>query len=403
MIDLQSGGFRSHGLGNPHRNAISSCQLKKIYQLVVTAVGGHVPLWLDTLCVPVSGHHRQYRKLALFKMRETYANATVVLVLDACLQKVGEEIYERRLQIVCSEWMRRLWTLQEALLPKPEKLLIQFRRNAVPLSSLVDESVKEGLSEIWHNLEVQTVQLLRKQFPKAAADENHLLVLVRSLQRRSTTKAEDEPICLATLMDVALEQFSGRPSMAQILGVLENVPQGLLFIPGPRTPTLGFRWAPLSFLNQRPSQLGQSRVALKEDALPTTLTPRGIKIVKPSISLQHGFNFSKDFVGFAKFAIKTKSGVEYGIRANTDLDDSCGQLRPRNLSSAAVIFERSEFSHNDSAIHAVLVSDVKEEGGEMHCHYEVAVVLSWLTERFGCESTDFLKGDYEGPKTWYVD
>ena len=214
MADLDYGGFRSHGLGNPHQNAIPSCQLKKIYQLVVTAVGAQVALWLDTLCVPVSAHYRQYRKLALFKMRETYANATEVLVLDACLQEVGESIYERRLQIVCSGWMRRLWTLQEALLPKPENLLIQFRYNAVPLSSLVDESIEEGLSTIWHNLEVQSVQLLRKQFPKAAADEDHLLVLVRSLQRRSTTKAEDEPICLATLMDVPLEQFNSRPSMA---------------------------------------------------------------------------------------------------------------------------------------------------------------------------------------------
>ena len=270
--------------------------MRKIYQLVVTAVGGRVAFWLDTLCVPMSAQYRQYPKLALFKMRETYTNATEVLVLDACLQEVGESVYERRLQIVCSEWMRRLWTLQEALLPKPENLLIQFRHNAIPLSSLVDESIEEGLSAIWHNLEVQSAQLLRKQSPRAAGDEDHLLVLVRSLQRRSTTKAEDESICLATLMDVPLEQFDSRPSMAQIIGTLETVPQGVLFIPGPRMTTPGFRWAPLSFLNQPSSQIGQSQADLKEDAIPSTIAPWGILIVKPSIFLQSGFTFSREFI-----------------------------------------------------------------------------------------------------------
>ena len=404
LIDLDHRGFRSHGLGNPHQNAIPTCQLKKIYQFVVTAVGAQVALWLDTLCVPVSARYRQYRKVALFKMRETYANATQVLVLDACLQEVGDSIHERRLQIVCSEWMRRLWTLQEALLPKPENLLIQFRHNAVPLSSLVDESMEEGLSEIWHSVEVQSVQLLRRQFPKTATDEDHLLVLARSLQRRSTTKAEDEPICLATLMDVPLEQFNNRPSMAQIIGILQIVPQGILFIPGPRMTTPGFRWAPLSFLSQRSSQISHSQANRKEDAMPSTITPRGILVVKPSIFLQNGFTFSRAFIEFAKVAIRTNSGVEYGIRASTDLDASCSQLRPRYLSSAAVIFQRRDFPPSElDAMHAVLVSDVKEEGGQMYCHYEIDVIVSWVTEFFGCDPTEFLQGKYEGPKTWCID
>ena len=110
MTDKRLCGFRSYGLGNPHRNAIPSCQLKRIHQLITSAAGAQIPFWLDTLCVPVSTYHRQYRKLSLFKMRVTYANATAVLVPDACLQEVGEVVYERRLQVVCSEWMRRLWT-----------------------------------------------------------------------------------------------------------------------------------------------------------------------------------------------------------------------------------------------------------------------------------------------------
>ena len=85
------------------------------------------------------------------------------------------------------------------------------------------------------------------------------------------------------------------------------------------------------------------------------------------------------------------------------MDESRSQLRPRHLGSAAVIFERKERSSSQLAIHTVLVSDVKEEGGRMYCHYEVAVTLSRVTEHFGCESTDFLQGTHEGPKTWCMD
>ena len=201
--------------------------------------------------------------------------------------------------------------------------MIQFKHNAVPLSSLVDEDIREGLSEIWHNFEVQTVQLLRRQFPKAAADEHQLLVLVGSLQHRTTTKADDEPICLTTLMNIPLEQFGGRPSMDHILGVLEIVPQGLIFIAGPRMTTRGFRWAPRSFLTQRSGQITGSLEAIQENAMPSTLIDRGIKICNPSIILQQGFTVSEKFNNFAKSTIGIGSGAGNGIRASVDLDNSC--------------------------------------------------------------------------------
>lgn len=246
-------------------------------------------------------------------MRETYANAKIVLVLDAFLQEVGKGIYERRLQVICSEWMRRLWTLQEALLSKPENLLIQFRHHAVSLARLVDENIQEGLSEIRHNFEVQTVQLLSKYFPTSAPDEHNLLVLVRGLQRRSTTKAEDELICRATLTDVSLEQFRSQPSMAQILKILTTVPQGLIFIPGPRMTPRVFRWAPRSLLNQVSSRIGQPQAALEADAMPSTLTDRGTQIFKPPMTFQHGFTVSEKFIKFTKSAIWTSSCAVYGI------------------------------------------------------------------------------------------
>ena len=169
----------------------------------------------DALYIPVSAF--------LFLQNERNScKSTNGLVLDACLRLVGESTFKRQLQAVHSEWLRRSWVLQETVLLKPENLLIQLRRTIIPLSSLIDEVIDQELSQVWHNLEVQTVHLLSKQFPKSAPENFQLLVLINTLQRHSTTKTEDEAICLATLMDVSLEQFKSPPSMDQVLGGFKN-------------------------------------------------------------------------------------------------------------------------------------------------------------------------------------
>ena len=76
-----------------------------------------MPFWLDTLCVP-----RQYpeRDLAITAMRETYACADKVLVLDTVLSQVSKsaDTVEILMSIRSSSWVRRLWTFHEAGLAK---------------------------------------------------------------------------------------------------------------------------------------------------------------------------------------------------------------------------------------------------------------------------------------------
>ena len=308
----------------------------------------------------------------------------------------------------------RLWTLQEALLPEAENLLFQFKDGAVPLSDLItDSSLAKsfkpignkiflgGMSEIWHNLEMQTIEILRKHFPKSATDENQLLVLIRTLQRRTTTKIEDEPICLATLTNTPLEQFDNRPTLAQVLEAIDAIPENLVFIPGPRMTNPGFCWAPQSFLRQRSSQLGQSKAATEENNILGKLTKRGFGISKPSIVFQQGFDFNNDFITFAALMIQTQESQIYKIRASTFLDDSSPQLHPRYLSTAAVIFERKELKPG-GFIHAVLVGEISEDGDVRYCHYEVALALSRPIEPVDSNAT-FIQGDYHGPQTWFID
>jgi hypothetical protein len=83
---------------------------------------------MDTLCVPRSPS--EVYKEAINKMRDVYANAERVLVLDSELMaSTAECSYEEiNMRILCSTWIRRLWTIQEAVLAK--KLVFQFKERA---------------------------------------------------------------------------------------------------------------------------------------------------------------------------------------------------------------------------------------------------------------------------------
>jgi hypothetical protein len=77
-----------------------------------------------------------------------------------------------------------------------------------------------------------------------------MLAMMQNLQRRRTTKREDEPICIATLMNIDLTRFEGTPSMEDIYRALYRLPRNLIFAPSPRLNTPGVRWTPSTFLEQ---------------------------------------------------------------------------------------------------------------------------------------------------------
>lgn len=129
----------SDGLGNVANNSLPHCQLYRLQSFVsqiefkyprdagwkkqtITAPVGKILsarlvqnpgyFWIDTLCIPLE---LRYRKLAIARMRLTYAAARWVLVLDSELLAVTTEgltIRELSLRMVRSGHMRRVWTLQ---------------------------------------------------------------------------------------------------------------------------------------------------------------------------------------------------------------------------------------------------------------------------------------------------
>ena len=103
------------GLGNASRNSIYSCQLGRIQHYVnnlFTNDDGPIPFWLDTICVP---KERESRRQAILDMKDVYAGATKVLVLDKLLftTPIETSVHEKLMRITASVWTTRLWTLHE--------------------------------------------------------------------------------------------------------------------------------------------------------------------------------------------------------------------------------------------------------------------------------------------------
>ena len=126
----------SQGLGNRHNNAIYLCQLQRLQRYanrLVPPAHRPVPMWIDTICVPLEADARME---AIKTMDAVYQNALAVLVVDqtlidfdlaSAIEKCkktdggaqsgpkGWQI-ETLLRIKASPWAQRLWTYNEAFL-----------------------------------------------------------------------------------------------------------------------------------------------------------------------------------------------------------------------------------------------------------------------------------------------
>lgn len=219
----------SGGLGNPHANMVAACQLRRLFEIcgqtlrdsrpfqfltdrLLSESQRKVHFWLDTICIPVGNENQAAKKISIARMSQIYSAATRVLVLDVDLQKMtsknldAEEILSL---IVCSSWMYRCWTLQEASLSQPRTCCFQFADKTVSRREL--------------SITTKTLSFLRDRNPRLSNrwSLKELAQLLRDLEnvsfrrrsvRRTIWSFKDEATLQAHSFAATWNNFLGRAS-----------------------------------------------------------------------------------------------------------------------------------------------------------------------------------------------
>ncbi len=280
------------------------------------------PIWLDTLCCPVS---LDEKKLALTKMRQVYEDASSVLVLDVALQSYSTTSMDPLAilaRIFTSRWLNRVWTLQEGALAK--QLWFQFADKALSLVEL-----KATMEAIWpNNLQQKIIffdiryeiDRIEQFFQTKGYDGTgpNLRTLDEALLHRGITDPSDEPLCIGTLMNLPpqpilapaegtvktlnLNDDIGKDERHELRLHLRDVrmrvvwkllaeklkvlPAQIIFFEESRLSARGFRWAPQSLLAAQHVYLSPTLRKLRwDDQRPGILTNNGLKVSYPGYRL----------------------------------------------------------------------------------------------------------------------
>ena len=248
----------AHGIGNPKANALPSCQISRLYHLCLQRPYRfrnslrQVAFWIDTLCIPVDSTFKEYRKLAITRLAGVFREAKRVLVLDAGLQNSSKECSRLELatRMLCAGWMKRLWTFQEAVMadttPNCSKIDVQFSEGCLEFNSLMGNNLRS----LYHT--ESAVNALYSSFPQFQSKDKMFGFLARALEYRTTSKIEDEALCLASILGIDTKPIANASTAEQRVRtmyiLMEQVPNSILFHRSTRLDLQGFRWAPATLL-----------------------------------------------------------------------------------------------------------------------------------------------------------
>jgi hypothetical protein len=246
----------------------------------------------------------KYRKLAIKAMSRVYREAKFVIVLDTSLLQVPSTLdpVEISMRMAITTWTHRLWTYQEASLA--DTLLFQFQDGLIEISDLrrrylakrrqmivgifpsrpaLQDTILDwpSVDIIWHGgIRAMKEISFATAYQDAAGEHNKLSLLNKALAVRSTTKAEDEAICLTSILgkDVGkvLDTVKGE-GMKFLLTSLKTVPGGIIFCNRPRYEEKGQRWIPKSLLRDPIAN------TINMDETPANITPSGLVLAYPGI------------------------------------------------------------------------------------------------------------------------
>ncbi|KAI0098567.1 hypothetical protein GGR51DRAFT_552549 [Nemania sp. FL0031] len=263
----------SHVCKQPVSNALPSCQIRRLYNLAcalrsvfnLDERSPNVAIWIDTLCIPVAPELKQ--EPCRFESRKAPA-------------------LELGIRILCSGWLKRLWTLQEASLANDIQgasvLYSQMADSPAywnrlsrylqyepsyhepypPRPSAAAVSIIETTADILYEMHLMAAMEGRIPSVREIANprfDTRFQRVMHAVQNRCTSKAEDEPVYLASLLGLKLQLILNvkdvEDRMIEFYKLLHELPVAILFsefgAPDFLTKNLTtppYRWAPRSFL-----------------------------------------------------------------------------------------------------------------------------------------------------------
>ena len=285
------------GFGNQKTNTMNKCVLdmfrstftdvkkENVYQQELGNVQTPENFWIDTLAIPIGENCGNQRKKAMKSMHEIYRNAKYTVVLDYGLMNVdkGEGYTQPAMRITLSNWMTRLWTLQEAFLSK--NLYFKFHDQVYSMDRLErlfqneDEPLHSTLASLcrtyYHGILEKESRNMHgpDSVPEELVTAPRFVATVwKAVQWRTTAHRQHETLSLATLFNVDTDAFADTSDtvkmkefskeelnerMQKLLDFLAArnpcaIPPGIIFVPGPRLCKQGYRWAPESWLSGHP-------------------------------------------------------------------------------------------------------------------------------------------------------
>lgn len=290
------------GMGNPNANSLPECQLARLSDIVdsMDDDGQRAMIWLDTFCCPVDS---DAKKLALSRMRRTYFDTRKVLVLDSslsCYNSQDLQPAEINARILTSPWMRRLWCLQEGALARGVGLWVYFKDGPVHIPVLwrrlyVLSTQDLRYRRLLHDMFEDTLPMsLDSYYSSTPKRTPNLALLDRALSYRNTTVPSDEPLCIATLMDLNVDSIlplCGEERMATVWDLIAEkneggLPSRMVFLEGPKLEKKGYHWAPSTLLPSSKRLYSFQTRVLGWNATPRgTLTPEGLLAPYPGLRL----------------------------------------------------------------------------------------------------------------------
>ncbi|KAK2048731.1 hypothetical protein LZ31DRAFT_550104 [Colletotrichum somersetense] len=250
----------SDGLGNTTANEIPICQFERLSKMVQEAWGNSkICFWLDTLCFPYpTSPAKEAYQQALEKMRTTYEQAELVLVLDSYLlgtqyDPSATDNHELALRVLCSEWNARLWTYQEGQLAK--RLKFVFGSTAVETPFAILDHPISANDGIWSGFQSKRVVRPASMIDTYSRGKTgDLRKIYADLSHRATSVAEDEGLCLANLLGIDSRVVTRVPSKERMEQLWRHADPfdgfTTLFRPCQRLEVEGLGWTPKSLLTR---------------------------------------------------------------------------------------------------------------------------------------------------------